>query len=231
MNYIALICARGGSKGIPKKNIKIFNGKPLIKWSIEIAKKIPRIKEIIVSTDNNEIAEIAKKSGANVPFVRPSILSQDNSDEWLVWKHAVNFMVEKNYKFENLITLPPTSPLRTVKNINECLDKYEKNNFDAIITVSNPHRNPYFNMVRVTENDNVEILIKENQPIIRRQDAPRVFDILTVCYVTSFKYIIENNNLFSGNVGYVNINKMNGIDIDTFYDFEIAEFLSKKKKI
>tara|TARA_B100000575_G_C23060302_1_gene610403 strand:+ start:421 stop:1113 length:693 start_codon:yes stop_codon:yes gene_type:complete len=228
MDFIALICARGGSKGIPNKNIKIFNGKPLISWSINLAQKISRIKKVIVSTDDKEIAKIAEIEGAIVPFIRPKELSLDDSDEWLVWQHAIKFMTKNNYNLSYLINLPPTSPLRSENDINRCLDEYEKGNSDAIITIAEAYRNPYFNMVSIDKENNVNILMNKKRSIIRRQEAPEVFDVLTVAYVSSFEYVLENSNLFSGKVGYVKINRENSIDIDTPFDFELAEFLSKK---
>ena len=228
MEYVALICARGGSKGLPKKNTKLLNGKPLITWSINLAKKIDRISRIIVSTDNQEIADIAISSGAEVPFIRPSHLAEASSDEWKVWQHAVEFMKNNNFTQSNLISLPPTSPLRTIQDISKCLDEFEKQKFEAIITVADSYRNPYFNMVRLEKNKNIKILIESDKKIIRRQDAPKVYDVLTVAYVTSFDYIINKNNIFEGKVGAVRIKKENAIDIDTALEFEIAEFLKNK---
>ena len=228
MEYVALICARGGSKGLPKKNIKLLNGKPLITWSINLAKKIDRISRIIVSTDNQEIANIAVSSGAEVPFIRPSYLSEDSTDEWKVWQHAVQFMKNNNFTQSNLVSLPPTSPLRTIQDISKCLDEFEKQKFEAIITVADSYRNPYFNMVKLEKRNNVNILIESDKNIIRRQDAPKVYDVLTVAYVTSFDYVINKKNMFEGKVGAVKIKKENAIDIDTSYEFEIAEFLNNK---
>ena len=150
MKYTALICARGGSKGLPGKNIKLLCGVPLIGRSIQIAKQVGRVDKIIVSTDSEAIAQVAKEYGAEVPFMRPKELAQDNSSEWDVWKHALDYLKENN--LDALVSLPTTAPLRSVEDIENCLDEYEKDGVDVVITVTEAHRNPYFNMI--TNDDN-----------------------------------------------------------------------------
>ena len=117
MSYIILICARGGSKGVPKKNICKLAGKPLLAWSIEISKMVTSASRTIVSTDSEEIANIAKECGAEVPFIRPTHLSQDDSSEWLVWQHAMDYIDTKHVDIDGLIVIPPTAPLRNIKDI------------------------------------------------------------------------------------------------------------------
>mgnify|MGYP006137917485 CR=1 FL=1 len=225
MKYIALICARGGSKGVPKKNIKPLGGVPLIGWSINIAKKIDKISRIIVSTDSEEIAEVAKNYGAEVPFIRPSELSKDNSSEWRVWQHALCYLEENNEEFlDGLIILPPTAPLRGIEDIEKCISEYEKGNVDLVITTSDAHRNPYFNMVIKNENNFCSLAIK-GKKIVRRQDAPKVYDMTTVAYVVTPDYVHKYNGIFEGLVRSVNIPIERAIDIDTPLDFKIAEFL------
>jgi len=137
MKYIVLICARGGSKGLPGKNIKLLNGVPLIGWSINIAKQINRASRIIVSTDSEEIAEVALEYGAEVPFMRPKELAQDSSPEWLVWRHAINYIEKhKSESVDAIIVLPVTAPLRSIDDINACVDLFEDEEIDSVITVS-----------------------------------------------------------------------------------------------
>ena len=124
MRYVALICARGGSKGLPGKNIKLLNGIPLIGWSIMIAKKVNRICRVIVSTDSDEIAQVAKKYGAEVPFIRPSNLAQDDSSEWMAWRHALDYLDNSDSKkIDGLISLPATAPLRSVLDVEKCIEQ------------------------------------------------------------------------------------------------------------
>ena len=117
-NIVALICARGGSKGLPGKNIRPLGGKPLISWAIDQAKSVSRISRVIVSTDSEEIARVARASGAEVPFIRPAELAQDSSPEWLVWRHALNFLKETEGTYPDLfVVVPATAPLRSVQDL------------------------------------------------------------------------------------------------------------------
>ena len=134
MKYVALICARGGSKGLPHKNILPLNGLPLISWSIKLVQKMENISRVIVSTDSSKIAQIAKEDGAEVPFIRPEYLAKDDSPEWLVWRHALNFLKSENYEVDGLIIVPPTSPLRNQEDINNCINEFEKGSIDSVIT-------------------------------------------------------------------------------------------------
>ncbi len=125
MNIIALICARGGSKGVPNKNIKVLGGKPLIVRSINQVKEIKEVNKVIVSTDSKEIADIAVSAGAEVPFMRPKELAKDNAPEWLVWRHALENIKKLNGNYPDiLIIVPVTSPLRTANDIKNCLIEY-----------------------------------------------------------------------------------------------------------
>lgn len=229
MKYVALICARGGSKGLPKKNIKLLNGIPLIGWSINIAKKFEKISRIIVSTDSEEIASVALEYGAEVPFLRPQALSLDNSPEWLVWRHAIEYLESQQDEIiDNLIVLPATAPLRSVQDVNNCIDEFEKGNVDSIITVSEAKRNPYFNMI-INDDDGYSSLVINNKGITRRQDAPTVFDMTTVAYVIKSKFVKTSNSIFEGRVRSVCIPDERAIDIDTMLDFKIAECLISTK--
>jgi CMP-N-acetylneuraminic acid synthetase len=230
LNYIALICARGGSKGLPGKNIKLFNGIPLIAWSIKMALSEDKISRVIVSTDSEDIALIAKKYGAEVPFLRPKNLAQDDSSEWLVWRHAINYLNTNKNEYDGLIVLPVTAPLRAQEDIQNCLTEYEKGESDIVITITESHRNPFFNMVTLSKNNNASIVIQSKNKIFRRQDAPDVFDITTVAYVLRPNFIEVNNGIFDGKVRTVRVPIERSIDIDTEFDFEIAEYLFTKNE-
>ena len=143
---LCLICVRSGSKGLPNKNIKKINGKTLLEITIDLAKKLNFIKKIVISTDSKKYANISKKKGVSVPFLRPKSLSRDKTNEWDVWKHAIK-NVEKIFSFEDVIILPVVSPLRTKDDINNIIKKYKQNKKKAVITITESTRNPYFNMV------------------------------------------------------------------------------------
>jgi N-acylneuraminate cytidylyltransferase len=226
--YVGAIFARGGSKGLPKKNIKYFNGKPLIAWAIQDALSIDRISRVIVSTDCEEIARTAIENGAEVPFLRPKQLAGDTSPEFLAWRHAIDHLHRASgYLPKALVSIPTTSPLRVPLDIENCLNCYEKGNADAVITVTESHRNPYFNMVR-REEDSSFNLVCGADGIARRQDAPNVFDMCTIAYVLKPSFVLAKDALFDGRVEAVEIPKSRSIDIDSALDFELAEFLHKK---
>ena len=223
----AFIFARGGSKGLPKKNILKLGGKPLIAHSIELSMEIKEIENVYVSTDSKEIANIAKSYGAKI-IQRPDNLASDDSPEWLSWIHAVKH-VYKNYgKFEKFLSLPATSPLRNVDDVRKCLNSLN-GNIDMVLTMTNAKRNPWFNMV-IKDDSGMIKTVKQNIRVCRRQDAPKVYDLCTVAYVTRPDFIISASGLWEGNTIGVEIPEKRSIDIDTQYDFEIADFLYKKQK-
>ena len=226
MNTAACIFARGGSKGLPGKNIRDFAGKPLIGWAIEQAMALSTVDEVLISTDSVEIAEIARKHGASVPFIRPIELAMDDSPEWMAWRHMLNFLFERDGKLPNaMLSVPTTAPLRSVSDIQRCIDVFELGITDAVVTVTDPHRSPYFNMVKLDARGFADIVMKDSSVINRRQDSPSVFDMTTAAYVVDAEFIMEHNGIFEGRVKAVHLPLERAIDIDTLLDFEIAEFL------
>jgi len=225
LRYLGLICARGGSKGVKDKNIRLVGDKPLIGISIEIAKKIKKITRILVSTDSKSIAKVGEKYGAEVPFIRPASLSQDDSPEWLVWRHAIEYLESLGEIFDGLVVLPPTAPLKTKKDILSCIHEYEVGNYDVVITASQCHRNPYFNMVERKNSGDISLVMDREKKFNRRQDSPEVFDMTTVAYVVNPEFIKEKNGIFEGKIGMVEIPVERSIDIDTELDLKIANFL------
>tara|TARA_B110000090_G_scaffold184582_1_gene212062 strand:- start:3271 stop:3975 length:705 start_codon:yes stop_codon:yes gene_type:complete len=226
MKAVAFIFARGGSKGLPGKNIRLLAGKPLIAWSIEHARAVQRIERVIVSTDSQEIANVARKYGAEVPFIRPAELSSDTSPEWLAWRHALSYMRQTEGSMPDvMISIPATAPLRLPLDIENCLDEYEKGNVDVVITVTDAQRSPYFNMVKENADGTVGLVIPPQTKVTRRQDAPTVYDIATVAYVASPDFVMANQSAFEGRVRSVHVPVERAIDIDTLMDFEIAEIL------
>ena len=231
MNAIAFIFARGGSKGLPGKNIRPLGGKPLIAWSIEHAFAVKRIARVIVSTDSDEIAAVARTYGAEVPFVRPAELARDDSPEWLAWRHALTFLLETDGSLPDaMVSVPTTAPLRLPIDIENCLDQYEKGDSDVVITVTDAHRSPYFNMVKSNMNGTVGLVIPPQSLIARRQDAPVVYDMATVAYVARPEFVMTHDASFEGRVRTVHVPTERAIDIDTMLDFQIAECLLNVRK-
>jgi N-acylneuraminate cytidylyltransferase len=231
MSTIGYIFARGGSKGLPNKNLLDFNGKPLIAWSIEQALETPEIDSVYVSTDSPKIANIAIDCGAQVPFMRPSKLATDESPEILSWKHALNFEKERSKKLPKIfVSIPATSPLRNTEDISLCIKKFNEISCDLVVTVSESSRNPYFNMVKISRNGSVTLALPSNKKYSRRQDAPNIFNLTTVCYVASPKFIVNTSSILDGRVQSVKIPTERSIDIDTKLDFEIAKFLHSRRR-
>ena len=225
MKAVAFIFARGGSKGLPGKNIRLLGGKPLIAWSVEHALAVKRIERVIVSTDSEEIAAVAREHGAEVPFIRPAELSRDDSPEWLAWRHALNYLRETMGVLpEVMVSIPTTAPLRLPIDIENCLNEYEKGDADIIITVTDAHRSPYFNMVKTNADGTVGLVNPPQSVIARRQDSPIVYDMATVCYVASPECVMTNNAIFEGHVKAVHVPTERAIDIDTLFDFQMAEY-------
>lgn len=226
----AFIFARGGSKGVPRKNIKILGGKPLIAHSITCALECPSLRHITVSTDDNEIAEVAKTCGAQVPFIRPVEFATDTASEWDAWKHAISWFENAGDPFDILVSLPATSPFRNVEDIESCLTKLLENpEADAVIAVKEAERSPYFNMVKLDASGYAS-LASSGVSVQRRQDAPKVFDITTVAYAVRTSFVMNSTGLFPSKLLTVTVPPERALDIDTPYDFLLAELLVDHNK-
>jgi N-acylneuraminate cytidylyltransferase len=226
MNCVAFIFARGGSKGLPGKNLRPLAGVPLIGWSIRHALAVPRIRRVIVSTDSQEIASAAREFGAEVPFTRPQQLSGDRSPEWAAWRHALEFLRgDEGSLPEAMVSVPTTAPLRLPSDVDRCLDLFGKGQADVVITVSEARANPWFSMVALGPDGNVHLVNRSDHPISGRQQAPAVFDITPIAYVASPEFVLAHEGVFSGRVQAVTVPRERAIDIDTLFDFRMAEWL------
>jgi N,N'-diacetyl-8-epilegionaminate cytidylyltransferase len=220
------IFVRGGSKGLPRKNIKLLAGKPLLVYSIETAKQVTGIEKCFVSTEDEEIASVARAAGAIV-INRPAELASDTAPEWLAWRHAIEW-VNANYgKFQGFVSLPATSPLRSPTDIEDAMSKIETTDADICISVTEASRSPFFNMVKINNDGFLDIVNKAKDGIYRRQDAPIVYDITTVVYATTPDFVLNNSSIFDGKVGFIEVPKKRAVDIDDIYDFLLAEAILK----
>ena len=223
MSSLIIITARGGSKGLKNKNIKILNGFPLIYYTIKEAIKIFNKKDIIVSTDSINIKKVSEKYGLNVPFLRPKDISGDKASSQDVLLHALNFIEKKRkIKYENVILLQPTSPLRKSKHIKECLSLFNKD-IDMVASVKLTKSNPYY--VLFEENNNGFLKKIKSSNVIRRQDLPKVWEFNGAVFVINrnslkLKKITDFNKI----IKYVMDDK-SSIDIDDIYDFKLCEFI------
>ena len=221
----AFIFARGGSKGIKGKNMVSFKGKPLLANSIEMAKQIDSIDKIYLSTDSEEMADLAQSYGVFI-IKRPTELASDYSPEWLSWQHAITKSNDIHGKFGKFISLPTTSPLRLLSDVNQCLDALEEG-VDIVITATESQNNPWFNMVKIDKSGKTQRVI-HNKNITRRQDAPICFDMTAVAYVARPEFVIKSQGLWDGNVATVLIPPERAVDIDTKLDLDFARFLADR---
>lgn len=224
---VAAIFARGGSKGVPRKNVRLLAGKPLIAYAVETALASRLIDRVILSTDDAEIANVAQQYGAEVPFMRPMELARDDSLEWLAWQHAVRTLktTEGRPMMDVFVSIPPTSPLRIVEDVNNCIRALLENDADLVITVKPAERNPYYNMVVLDREGYARLVIPPDRTIHRRQTAPPVYDMTTVAYAARPEFVLNANSMFEGKVKAVIVPGERALDIDTELDFKFAEFL------
>lgn len=229
MKIVCIIFARGNSKGLKNKNLLKFKSSTLLGNSIKQAKKSKLIQRVFVSTDNKKIIKEALKCKAEVPFVRPKVLASDNSPEINSWRHGAEYLEKKlNLQADYIVTVPATAPLRNVSDIDKCIKKAVSKKLDMVFCVTPSLRNPYFNILE-EKNNKLEIFSRKKKKLFfRRQDAPKCFDLTTVCYVFKPSYIKKTNNLLSGKVGFVKIPKERALDIDDQWDYKIARIFSKK---
>ena len=226
MTLVGMVFARGGSKGIPNKNLQLVAGKSLIERAIDTALASHKVERIIVSTDSTEIAEVAIAAGAEVPFLRPAHLAEDSSSEWFAWRHALAFLNKSDGILPDaMISIPTTSPLRLVSDIDACIEAYYQGGWDTLITVTEAQRNPYFNMVQIDPGGRASIAVTPPSDIVRRQDSPVLFDICTIAYVVRAEFVLEHDSMWDGRVGTVVIPQERALDIDTPFDLKLAELI------
>ncbi len=226
---LCTICMRGGSKGVPGKNLRNLHGKPLMAYTIDQAKRSSLFEYVIVSTDSAEIAETAKQYGAEVWFLRPTELATDTAPKLPVIRHAF-LEAEKYYghEFEILVDLDATSPLRSVEDIKNSYEQFSAEGADILITGSPSRKNPYFNMVEIT--DGRVRKVKELQsPPARRQDAPEVYDMNASIYIWKRKALLECETLFTDKTSLYVMPERRSIDVDTELDWELVEFIIGKQ--
>lgn len=227
---VAFVFARGGSKGLPRKNVKPLAGTPLIGHAVKTALATRGISRCIVSTDDAEIAETARAFGAEIPFMRPAELATDQASEWLAWRHAISFLKERGEPLDVFVSVPTTAPLRLPDDVEACLADFAKGGADIVVTVTEARRSPYFNMLTVAEDGRAELVIKPEAEVVRRQAAPKVYDMTTVAYVADPAYILRAKGVLEGRVRAVVIPPERAVDIDTELDFRFAELLMAERQ-
>lgn len=226
MKTLVLITARGGSKGIPGKNIKKLNGKPLICYSIDTARTVADDADICVSTDDPEIIRVTEDYGLGVPFIRPAELATDNIGSYEVIVHALDFYRDQRHiSYETVILLQPTSPFRTPRHIHEANQLFSPDT-DMVMSVVESKANPYFNLYE--EDTNGNLIRSKISNVHRRQDSPIVYQANGSIYIMNVHSLRkEKFNQFTKVKKYV-MSEIDSLDIDTLLDWEIAEYIGTK---
>lgn len=228
---IGITPARGGSKGIKNKNIRVLLDKPLIVFSIECGLSCPSIDHMIVSTDSNKIADISRSYGAEIPFIRPAELAADNTPMMPVLEHAI-INCEKifNNQVAALVLLDATSPLRKVNDVENCIKIFRDSDCDAVISATPAKRNPFFNMV-INENGYIKLAMEPDEPITRRQDCPAVYDLNNSIWVFSRKAILEEKSRIPEKSKIYLMDAGQSVDVDSEIDFKVLEILMKEQDV
>lgn len=229
MKYLVVIPARGGSKGIPHKNIKLLGGKPLIYYSIDVARQFTTDENICVTTDDAEIISVVEQHGLKVPFIRPAELATDTCGSSEVIQHAYQFYADKGVKYDAIVLLQPTSPFRKVEFVMEAVALYD-DSIDMVTSVRSAACNPYYDGFEENEEGLLEIS-KGDGTIARRQEAPKVWQQNGSIYVINPKSLIER-----GLGGFDRIKKyampeLYSVDIDNPFDWKVAELVLSEKML
>jgi CMP-N,N'-diacetyllegionaminic acid synthase len=228
LRVLCTICARGGSKGVKNKNVRLINSKPLIAHTIYIAKASGLFSDIVVSTDCDDIANAAISAGAQVLFQRPAHLASDKAAKLPVIRHA--FMETElilGSHYDVLFDLDATSPLRKVEDILGCFDMINSGKYRNIITASPARRSPYFNLVEIDQSG--VPFVSKGSLTDRRQDSPECFDMNASIYVWTRESIMEDDKLFSNKTGLFVMPEVRSLDIDTELDFSIVSALMEQR--
>ncbi len=228
---IAVVCARGGSKGIPKKNIKLLNGIPLIGHTLNFIKAVNWIDRIVVSTEDQEIKAIAESFGISVPFLRPKKFAGDKISKIPAIIHAVKkAQKEWREKYDIVLDFFPTAPIRKLDDVEGALNEFLKPDTYSLVTVAKAHRNPYFNMLE--ERSGYAFLSKKlKKEIKRRQDAPLVYDMNGNIHIIWKKYLLKYKTFLLPKTRIYEMPQERSLDIDSQLDFELVEYVMKKSNL
>lgn len=221
-----IIPARGGSKGIPRKNIRLLAGRPLIHYSIEVARQLADDRHIIMSTDDEEIAETARETGLPVPYMRPPHLATDTAGSREVVLDAMDAADRMGIEYERVVLLQPTSPLRTADDVRRCLELY-RNDIDMVVTVTEASCNPYYNCFETDAATGFLHISKGDGRYTRRQDVPQAWEYNGAVYVINPRSIREMPlGAFPRRIPS-EMPRSHSIDLDTMLDWEIAETIMR----
>lgn len=226
MNTLVIIPARGGSKGIPHKNIKPLNGKPLIHYTIDVAREVAVDEDICVSTDDADIIKCVEDYGLKVPFVRPAELATDKVGTYEVLLHALDFYEHQGKQYDVVLLLQNTSPFRTAEQVKDALNIYTSD-VDMVVSVNETKTNPYYNCVEEGPDGFLKKTL-DSKMLTRRQDAPITYEYNGAIYVMNVEKLkAMHYGKFTKIVKYV-MDELHSVDLDTMLDWKYAEFVIKE---
>lgn len=223
-NILALLTARGGSKGVPRKNIREVGGKPLITWTIEAALKSAHDLRVLVSTDDVEIAAVSKASGAEVPFLRPDHLAVDTASSEAVVFHALDWLERQaNYRPDLILLLQPTSPLRTSQDIDDALQLQMENDAEAVVSVTMNERP--IQWLRKVDDEGILAHVVTTGHIARRQEAEQLYQLNGAIYLIKPDVLVREKTFYPPRTHAYIMPPERSLDIDTDFDLLLADFL------
>lgn len=229
LNILGLIPARGGSKGIPGKNIRLLKGKPLIYFTIEVAIASKYLNRIIISTDSEEIAAIAKKTNVEVPFIRPAYLAQDDTPMYDVMIHAIHEMKKIDWMPDILVLLQPTSPFRTVSHLDEAIERFQQSSATCLMSVKKVKEHPYW--MKSMKNGFLQPFMEEKSFIHSRQSLPVIYYPNGAIFIWKTKYLLGSTQQFPQDTIPFEMDDYSSLDLDEEADWLFAEFLLSREKL
>ena len=228
-DVVAFVFARGGSKSVPGKNLRVVGGRSLLARSIAVAQQVVGNDRVFVSTDSEKIALEAQANDARV-IHRDGSLASDDSPEWLSWQHAITEVRELGIDFGIFVSVPTTAPLRAVSDVQACIDALD-DSVDCAVTMTPATHSPAFNMVTRDQGNLIRLGAEETSSSSRRQDTPEMFNLTTVAYAARPEFILNHSSLWQGRVRGVNVPQERALDIDTEWDLHVADLvLSERDK-
>ena len=230
MKILAIIPVRGGSKGIPGKNIKLLGGKPLLAYTSELALQSKYLTEVIVSTEDEPIGEVAKSLGVQVPFMRPMALAQDDTPTIDVLIHALEWYKNQTIFFDAVCLLQVTSPIRTLEFLDKAIEKFMASDCDSLVSVQKVPQeyNPHWTF-EVNEEGNLKIATGEAEIIPRRQELPTAYHRDGSIYITKTDVLLKEHSLYGKSTAFIESDPDFYVNIDTMEDWEKAEAMIQNK--
>jgi N-acylneuraminate cytidylyltransferase/CMP-N,N'-diacetyllegionaminic acid synthase len=226
---VATICARGGSKGVPRKNLRLLDGKPLIGRAVEQALATGIFDRVVASTDDPEMARVAAEFGAEVPFLRPPELAQDRTNKWEVFRHLVSELEGRGARVGVIADLDTGAALRTLDDIRAAVDRLETTGADVCVTAYEADHNPYYNMVELDPTGLARVCIRPERPIANRQQAPAVYSLSPAIFAIRRDALWNHDHWSQCKMALSVMPRERALDIDTELDFTLVELLFARR--